>query len=307
MCQGNSSNWIDGKAIADDIKMEIHAKVQQYKQDTGKVPGLAVILVGNRRDSQAYVTMKKKACAVAGIYSVGYDLPGDCTEMELLDCIAQLNRDDTIHGILVQLPLPAHINQAGVLQSIDPAKDVDGLHPVNVAKLHLYSGNALEAPFAIPCTPLGCLVLLQRSGVQLQGKNCVVLGRSHLVGLPMAKLLLNADATVTVAHSKTANASHVCAQADIVVAAVGRAELVKSHWLREGAVVIDVGINSVDLEPNQVVSGGKTYKLVGDVDFSDCEAKCSKITPVPGGVGPMTITMLLSNTLRSFARVHNLD
>jgi 5,10-methylene-tetrahydrofolate dehydrogenase/methenyl tetrahydrofolate cyclohydrolase len=200
----------------------------------------------------------------------------------------------------VQLPLPAHLNRDKLLRAVDPAKDVDGLHPSNVAALQLYAGQALEAPFSIPCTPLGCLVLLDRSGVDVKGKHCVVLGRSQLVGLPMVRLLLGRDATVTIVHSKTVDAPSLVRQADVVVAAVGKAELVKPDWIKQGAVVIDVGINSVDVVPDE--PGGKTYKLVGDVDYAACAAKCSKITPVPGGVGPMTIAMLLRNTLCSCER-----
>jgi len=262
-----------------------------------QIPGLAVVLVGSRRDSQTYVNMKKKACAEAGINSTGFDFDESVSETELLECVEKLNDDDSIHGILIQLPLPSHLDQDKILKRVDPAKDVDGLHPVNVANLQLWSGSAVEAPFSIPCTPLGCLVLLDRSGVDLKGANCVVVGRSNLVGLPMARLLLGRDATVTICHSKTKDIANVCKQADVVVAAVGRAQLVKSDWIKPGAVVIDVGINSIDIEPTK--PGGKTYKLVGDVDFDSVQPVASQITPVPGGVGPMTIAMLLNNTLHA--------
>jgi methylenetetrahydrofolate dehydrogenase (NADP+) / methenyltetrahydrofolate cyclohydrolase len=299
---------IDGKQIAQDIRNEIQAAVAARVSKGLPPPGLAVVLVGHRRDSQTYVNMKKKACAAAGIVSIGYDFDESVTEVELLNCIETLNSDDAIHGILIQLPLPSHLNQDVILRAVHPAKDVDGLHPVNTAALQLYRGGSvdsdvLKAPFSIPCTPLGCLVLLDRSGVNVSGKHCVVLGRSQLVGLPMARLLLGRDATVTICHSKTVNIASLVAQADVVVAAVGRAQLVKSHWLKDGAVVIDVGINSVDVIPS--TPNGKTYKLVGDVDYDDCFPKCSKITPVPGGVGPMTIAMLLQNTLRSCERLTN--
>jgi 5,10-methylene-tetrahydrofolate dehydrogenase/methenyl tetrahydrofolate cyclohydrolase len=244
--------------------------------------------------------MKKKACAAAGIVSTGYDFADTVTEEELLETVAKLNNDPTVHGILIQLPLPSHLDQDKILQAVNPAKDVDGLHPVNVAYLQLFSGQATAAPFSIPCTPLGCLVLLDRSGVDLKGKHCVVIGRSQLVGLPMARLLLGRDATVTIVHSKTVDAPSIVRQADVVVTAVGRPGLVKGDWLKKGAVVIDVGINSVDVIPDK--PGGKAYKLVGDVDFDDAVAICSKLTPVPGGVGPMTIAMLLSNTLTSCER-----
>jgi methylenetetrahydrofolate dehydrogenase (NADP+)/methenyltetrahydrofolate cyclohydrolase len=254
--------------------------------------------------------MKKKACEKAGIVSQGYDFDESVTQDELLQIVHQLNADDNIHGILVQLPLPSHLNTELILRSIDPTKDVDGLHPVNVANLHLMtsSGNqqndVLQAPFSIPCTPLGCLVLLERSNLfPLTGKQCVVLGRSHLVGWPMARLLLGCDATVTVVHSKSHDIPAIVRNADIVVAAVGRPHFVKADWLKDGAVVIDVGINSIDLDPEINPGNKKSYKLVGDVDYENCAPKCSKITPVPGGVGPMTIAMLLRNTLRSCERM----
>lgn len=295
-----SSKLIDGKAIAATITSELAARVAALSSNNNTQPGLAVVLVGSRRDSQAYVNMKKKACAAVGIQSMGYDLPDTATQEELLHIIHSLNQDDTVHGILIQLPLPKHIDESIVLQAVDPRKDVDGLHPMNVAQLQLYSGDAMAAPFSIPCTPLGCLVLLDRSNVDLKGKHCVVLGRSQLVGWPMARLLLGRDATVTIAHSKTTNLPDVVKQADVVVAAAGKAGLVKGDWLKEGAVVIDVGINSIDIVPDK--PNGKTYKLVGDVDFDAAKDVCSKITPVPGGVGPMTIAMLLNNTLTACER-----
>lgn len=295
-----AASLIDGKAIASKIREEVKERVSQLESEHAKVPGLAVVLVGSRRDSQTYVNMKKKACAAAGITSVGYDYEDTISEEDLLQTVHKLNQDSSIHGILIQLPLPSHLNQDKILRRIDPAKDVDGLHPVNVAALQLYSGEALDAPFSIPCTPLGCLALLDRSNVELKGKHCVVIGRSHLVGIPMARLLLGRDATVTIVHSKTTDIASVVRLADVVVAAVGRAALVQREWLKPGAVVIDVGINSVDIVPEK--PGGKTYKLVGDVDFESAKEVCSKITPVPGGVGPMTIAMLLRNTLASFER-----
>lgn len=292
-----TADIIDGKAIAAAIREEIRIQIET----NAITPGLAVILVGARRDSQTYVKMKKKACFEAGIAQTGYDFDDTVTEKELLDAVAKLNADDSIHGILIQLPLPAHLNQDKILTSVDPKKDVDGLHPVNVAKLQLYSGpNIKEAPFSIPCTPLGCLELLDRSNVTLSGCNAVVMGRSQLVGLPMARLLLGRDATVTTVHSKTANVAAILQQADVVIAAVGRAGLVQGDWLKPGAVLIDVGINSVDIVPEK--EGGKNYKLVGDVDYEAAAAVCSKITPVPGGVGPMTIAMLLRNTLKACER-----
>jgi 5,10-methylene-tetrahydrofolate dehydrogenase/methenyl tetrahydrofolate cyclohydrolase len=296
-----SNNIIDGKTIADDIREEIRVAVQDRMDRNQSIPGLAVILVGSRRDSQTYVNMKKKACEKAGIVSQGYDFDESVTQEELLRIIQQLNHDDNIHGILVQLPLPAHLNADLILRSVDPTKDVDGLHPVNVANLQLYGQDAMQAPFSIPCTPLGCLVLLERSNISVAGKHCVVLGRSHLVGWPMARLLLGRDATVTIVHSKSHDIPAIVRTADIVVAAVGRAHFVQADWLKEGAVVIDVGVNSIDVDPE--TNKGKSYKLVGDVDYEHCAPKCSKITPVPGGVGPMTIAMLLRNTLRSCERM----
>lgn len=314
----SSSNIIDGKQIAADIRAEIKAQIeQQCGSNSNKQqppPGLAVILVGSRRDSQTYVNMKKKACAEAGIVSRGYDFDETVSETELVATIEQLNADPAVHGILVQLPLPSHLNQDRILRRVDPHKDVDGLHPVNVAALQLYNSNNGDgvdyshAPFSIPCTPLGCLELLDRSGVQLSGRPCAVLGRSGLVGLPMARLLLGRDATVTVCHSRTANVAQTVAQADVVIAAVGRAHLVQPDWIKDGAVVIDVGINSVDVELTAEEANNKKkrpYKLVGDVDFDAVQSKCRKITPVPGGVGPMTIAMLLRNTLRSWERYNN--
>jgi 5,10-methylene-tetrahydrofolate dehydrogenase/methenyl tetrahydrofolate cyclohydrolase len=291
---------IDGTGISALLKEEIKARATALQTQHNVTPGLAVVLVGSRRDSQTYVNMKKKACVAAGISSIGFDFDQAVTEGELLETIHKLNDDPSVHGILVQLPLPAHIQETTILRAVDPAKDVDGLHPINVANLQLYAGSALSAPFSIPCTPLGCLVLLDRSGFDLSGKHCVVIGRSNLVGLPMARLLLGRDATVTIAHSKTQNIAEVVKQADVVVAAAGRAGLVQASWLKEGAVVIDVGINSVDVVPDQ--PGGKTYKLVGDVDFDAAREVCAKITPVPGGVGPMTIAMLLNNTISACER-----
>lgn len=308
------NNIIDGKKIADDIRREIKAAVDlmaaaSVGSGQPTIPGLAVILVGTRRDSQTYVTMKQKACAAAGLYSTRYDFADTVHAEELLQTIATLNADDNIHGILIQLPLPKHLDADLILNSVAPEKDVDGLHPVNVAKLQLYhGGNYQSAPFSIPCTPLGCLTLLDRSNIVLSGTHCVVLGRSHLVGLPMARLLLGRDATVTIVHSKTKNPASIVQTADVVVAAIGQAEFVPADWIKDGAVVIDVGINSVDVVPSPEedepgTKKKKSYKLVGDVNFAAVAPKCRKITPVPGGVGPMTIAMLLQNTLRSCQRV----
>jgi methylenetetrahydrofolate dehydrogenase (NADP+) / methenyltetrahydrofolate cyclohydrolase len=298
---------IDGTSIAKAIREEIKVEIDAMEHSP---PGLAVILVGERRDSQTYVKMKKKACAECGIRSFGYDFPVTATQEEIFDCIASLNVNPDVHGILVQLPLPPHIHEPTILESILPAKDVDGLHSHNVAALASTSTHASSTsskaldwtqlstvPFAIPCTPQGCLELLDRSDVILEGKRAVVLGRSNLVGIPVALLLMHRNATVTIVHSRTQNIPSIVREADIVVAAVGKANLVQKEWLKDGAVVIDVGINSVDCPTSK-----RGYKLVGDVNYEECRQVASKITPVPGGVGPMTIAMLLRNTLRACQR-----
>eukprot|EP00520_Triparma_pacifica_P007795 CAMPEP_0118649790 /NCGR_PEP_ID=MMETSP0785-20121206/9894_1 /TAXON_ID=91992 /ORGANISM="Bolidomonas pacifica, Strain CCMP 1866" /LENGTH=255 /DNA_ID=CAMNT_0006542107 /DNA_START=158 /DNA_END=925 /DNA_ORIENTATION=- len=251
--------------------------------------------------------MKKKACAECGIDSFGYDYPETVTQSELIAKVKSLNADPKVHGILIQLPLPPNIVENEVTSAVDPDKDVDGLHPVNCAKLvtaQTHGGSRKinwkelsEVPFHIACTPQGCIELLDRSGVEIEGKRAVIIGRSNLVGMPVSLLLNHRNATITIVHSRTVDAKSVVQSADIVIAAVGRAQMVKSDWIKEGAVVIDVGINSVDAPDTK-----KGYRLVGDVDFKECEGKCSKITPVPGGVGPMTIAMLLRNTLNSAKR-----
>jgi 5,10-methylene-tetrahydrofolate dehydrogenase/methenyl tetrahydrofolate cyclohydrolase len=296
---------IDGKAVAEIIRQELKGEVDQMSHQ----PGLAVILVGARRDSQTYVKMKKKACAECGIASYGYDFEDTADEQDIIAKILELNAMPTVHGILVQLPLPKHMDEHKVLDLILPEKDVDGLHPVNVAKLSstaTHIGNSKvnwshlnSIPFPLPCTPQGCIELLDRSGVVISGKRAVVVGRSNLVGMPVAMLLMHRDATVTIVHSKTANPEQVVAEADIVVAAVGRAFLVKKEWIKPGAVVIDVGINSVD-EPESK----KGYRLVGDVDYDGVKEVASQVTPVPGGVGPMTIAMLMRNTVNACKRKH---
>eukprot|EP00555_Chaetoceros_dichaeta_P010488 CAMPEP_0198255220 /NCGR_PEP_ID=MMETSP1447-20131203/5383_1 /TAXON_ID=420782 /ORGANISM="Chaetoceros dichaeta, Strain CCMP1751" /LENGTH=310 /DNA_ID=CAMNT_0043941539 /DNA_START=332 /DNA_END=1264 /DNA_ORIENTATION=+ len=299
-----TNNDINGKEIAAQIRAELKIKVATLPTP----PGLAVILVGSRRDSQTYVRMKKKACDEVGLTSFGFDYPDTATETELLDKVHELNTDDRVHGILVQLPLPSHIDESKILLAVSPAKDVDGLHPLNTASLcstgthvgveKLDWTDMSSVPFHIPCTPQGCIELLDRSGVQLKGKNAAVIGRSNLVGLPVAMLLMHRDATVTIVHSKTVNAEQTVRNADVIVAAVGRAEMVKKDWIKPGAVVIDVGINSVD-DP----STKKGYRLVGDVDYAAVKEVAGQITPVPGGVGPMTIAMLLRNTVNSSIRI----
>jgi 5,10-methylene-tetrahydrofolate dehydrogenase/methenyl tetrahydrofolate cyclohydrolase len=280
---------IDGKAIAATIREEIKSEVSTMKTK----PGLAVVIVGERKDSQTYVRMKRKACEEVGIESFHAEIPGTATEKEVLDVVKKFNADARVHGILVQLPLPKHMDEEKILAAISIEKDVDGFHPENIGKLAMKG----HEPLFVPCTPKGCVELLKRSGVDPSGKNAVVVGRSNIVGMPAAMLLMGANATVTVVHSKTQNSKKICREADIIVAACGSAEMVKRDWVKPGAVVIDVGTNSVDDKTKK--SG---YRLVGDVDYENVRKVASKITPVPGGVGPMTIAMLLSNTLASGKR-----
>lgn len=272
---------IDGKSVSAKVKENIKNEVLNLKK-SGITPTLAVILVGEDKASQTYVASKEKACLACEIGSVMHRLSKETTQSELLALIDVLNLDDSIDGILVQLPLPSHIDTNKVLEAIDPAKDVDGFHAVNVGKL----SSGLDG--FVPCTPLGIMELLKEYNVNLQGISAVVIGRSNIVGKPMANLLLNAGATITVAHSKTENLAEVVKRAKLIVVAVGRPNFLKENMVSDGAIVIDVGINRLD-----------NGKLVGDVDFDNVAPKCSLITPVPGGVGPMTIAMLLSNTLKS--------
>ncbi|CAM9447486.1 unnamed protein product [Ascophyllum nodosum] len=308
MDDADAAKIIDGKATAAQIRKELTLRVADLVESTGGLaPGLAVVLVGDRRDSATYVRMKKKACEEVGIKSFGFDFPDDVTHDALLACVVDLNARADVHGILVQLPLPKHIDEQAILHAITPDKDVDGLHPTNVAALcagRTRSGGAVsfeleDLEFHVPCTPQGCIELLDRYDVQIAGRRAVVLGRSNIVGLPVSRLLMHRDATVTVAHSKTVDVASVVKEADIVVCAAGRAEMVKADWIKPGAAVIDVGINSVD-DP----TSKKGYRLVGDVDFEAVKEVASKITPVPGGVGPMTIAMLLRNTVNAATRAH---
>ena len=285
-----SAQIIDGKVIAAQIRDEIKADVERMKAATGKVPGLAAVLVGERKDSQTYVRMKKKACAEVGIASFGYDLPADASQEEIKKVVAELNANPAVHGILVQLPLPAHIDEEDVLAAISIEKDVDGFHPLNIGRLCMKR----REPLFVPCTPRGCIELILRSGYSIEGQRAVVLGRSNIVGLPAAMLLLHRNATVTICHSRTKNLPEVVREADILIAAVGRAEMVRKDWVKPGAVVIDVGVNAVD-----DASDPRGYRLVGDVAFDEVKEVAGAITPVPGGVGPMTIAMLLRNTVRS--------
>lgn len=275
---------IDGKLIAAELRKEISADVQRLV-DRNILPGLAVVLVGEDPASRVYVSMKEKACAEAGIYSAEHKLSAETTEDELLRLIAELNSDERIDGILVQLPLPKQIDEGRILEAISPNKDVDGFHPYNVGRLA--TGN----PLFQPCTPYGVMKMLAHTGVDLSGKHVVVVGRSNIVGKPVALMCLAQNATVTICHSRTTNLVEEVRRADVVIAAVGRPEMIKGDWIKPGAVVIDVGVNRV---------GEK--KLVGDVDFVGASERASAITPVPGGVGPMTITMLLYNTVESAKR-----
>jgi len=285
---------IDGKAIAQTIRSEIAAEVTQLSQKYGKVPGLAVVIVGNRKDSQSYVSMKRKACFELGIKSFDIDLPEQVAETELISKVHELNAHPEVHGILVQLPLPKHINEEKILSEISLEKDVDGFHPLNIGKLAMKGRD----PLFLPCTPKGCLELLSRSGVTVKGKKAVVVGRSNIVGLPVSLLLLKADATVTIVHSHTTNPEAIIREADIIIAAAGQAMMIKGSWIKPGAAVIDVGTNAID-DPSRK-SG---YRLVGDVDFKEACKVAGWITPVPGGVGPMTVAMLLKNTLEGAKRV----
>ena len=271
---------IDGKAIAAEIRQEIKRDTEEFKQKNGYAPGLAVIIVGEDPASRVYVRNKHRACEEVGFYSKGYELPADTDEATLLALIARLNADEKIHGILVQLPLPRHLDEEKILLAIDPKKDVDAFHPYNVGKIMIGNYDFL------PCTPAGVMQLLLRSGIEIAGKECVVVGRSNIVGKPQALLLLEANGTVTVCHSRTKNLREVCRRADILVAAIGKPEFFDASYVKEGAVVIDGG-------RNRRPSDGK---LCGDVDFASVAPVASAITPVPGGVGPMTITMLLKNT-----------
>jgi len=288
-------NLIDGKAVAGRIRVVSGQRIAALRE-RGIVPGLAVVLVGDDPASRAYVRSKDRMCRELGLHSLRHELAATTSQAELLQLIGELNADPAIHGILVQSPPPAQIDEAAVVRAIDPTKDVDGFHPVNVAKLTLGDPTGF-----VPCTPLGCQKLLIDAGIETAGAHVVVVGRSMIVGKPLALLLLQkglgGDATVTVAHSRTRNLAEITRSADIVVAAIGRADFIRAGHVKEGAVVIDVGINRV--EDSAVEKG---YRLVGDVAFDEVAPKCRAITPVPGGVGPMTIALLISNTILSAER-----
>lgn len=281
---------IDGKQVASQVLEEVGKDIARLREQ-GITPGLAVVLVGEDPASQVYVNSKVKKCAELGMNSRKIVLPSDASQEELLQVVRDLNADPSIHGILVQSPPPSHIDEAAVVLEIDPAKDVDGFHPENVAKLVLED----ETGF-VPCTPLGCMRLLKAAGIETAGANAVVIGRSMIVGKPMAHLLMSkqANATVTVAHSRTKNLPELCRSADIIVAAIGRPAFVTADFVKDGAVVVDVGINRVE-----DASAKRGYRIVGDVAYDEVAPKCRAITPVPGGVGPMTIAMLMANTVKA--------
>ncbi len=276
---------IDGKAISAAIRQEISEEVVKMKAEKGIVPGLAVIIVGEDPASQVYVRNKKKDCDETGIKSIVHALPENTTEQELIALVHKLNNDDSVHGIIVQLPLPKHLNSDLIINNIDVSKDVDAFHPYNVGKIMIGDYELL------PCTPAGVMALLERSNIEVAGKNCVVVGRSNIVGKPQAMMLLHKNGTVTVCHSKTKNLAEICRSADILVVAIGRAKFITGDMIKEGAVVIDVGMDR-----------DEDGKLCGDVDYESAEKKASYITPVPGGVGPMTRVMLLQNTLTAAKR-----
>jgi methylenetetrahydrofolate dehydrogenase (NADP+)/methenyltetrahydrofolate cyclohydrolase len=279
---------IDGNKIAQDIRNEVRKSAQELKEQKGIIPGLAVVLVGDDPASQVYVGRKAKACAEVGFLSHEYKLPAETEEKKLLKIIKKLNKDELVHGILVQLPLPKHISTEKIIAAIDPNKDVDGFHPFNVG------GLVTGTPLFVPCTPRGIMELISRSGIDLTGKEAVVVGRSNIVGKPMAFLLLAQNATVTMCHSRTKDLPSVTRRADVLIAAIGKPHMIKADMVKEGAVIIDVGVNRLE-----------NGKLAGDVDFDEVAPRASYITPVPGGVGPMTIAMLMKNTLDAARRSSN--
>jgi methylenetetrahydrofolate dehydrogenase (NADP+) / methenyltetrahydrofolate cyclohydrolase len=284
---------IDGKAISEEVKKEVAEGVKALIGKGGPQPGLATVLVGDNPASHTYVGAKRKACAELGIESFGHFLPATASQEEVESLVRDLNADPKVHGILVQLPLPAGLDEEAVLRSVSIEKDVDGFHPINIGRL----AQKGREPLFVPCTPSGCIVLLKKAGAKLSGARAVVLGRSNIVGMPAALLLVKEDATVTICHSRTKDLPGVCREADILIAAIGRTEMVRGDWVKPGAYVIDVGINR---KADATKKSG--YRLVGDVAFDEVAAVAGAITPVPGGVGPMTIALLMQNTLRSAQR-----
>ncbi|MDC0192662.1 bifunctional methylenetetrahydrofolate dehydrogenase/methenyltetrahydrofolate cyclohydrolase FolD [Alphaproteobacteria bacterium] len=285
---------IDGKEISKKLREDLNKEIKDLKKKYNAVPGLAVVQIGNVAASSVYVKAKTKSAKEVGIEVIDHHLEESISEEELLNLIEKLNTQKNVNGILVQLPLPKHMNEQLILDSINPDKDADGFHPLNVGKLSIASHN--DENLLIPCTPYGCLLMLKGLNIELAGKNAVVVGRSNIVGKPMAQLLIKESCTVTVAHSKTKDLPGVCQNADIVVAAVGRPKMIKGEWIKKGAIVIDVGINRIEVE----IDGERKNKLVGDVDYKEAEKNALAITPVPGGVGPMTIACLLRNTTIAF-------
>ncbi len=285
-----TAQLIDGKLIAQQVREEVAVKVAQRIAAGKSKPTLATVLVGDRVDSATYVSAKQKACAELGMGSISHHLPADISQEELEKLIKKLNRSKKVNGILVQLPLPSHLNEERVLQLISIEQDVDGFSPINIGRL----AQKGREPLFVPCTPYGCIYLLEKAGVQIEGANAVVLGRSNIVGMPAALLLIGRNATVTVCHSRTRDLPGVVRQADILIAAIGKMEMVRGDWIKPGAAVIDVGINS---KPDPSKKSG--YRLVGDVNFDEAKEVAGYITPVPGGVGPMTIAMLMNNTYRA--------
>ena len=285
-----TATTIDGRKIAEKVREEVRQEVVQMKSAHDYTPGLATVLVGEDAASATYVRMKQRMCEKLGIRSIGHTLPADATQEEVEGLVSDLNADPDVNGILVQLPLPDHLDEEAVLNSIDLEKDVDGFHPVNIGRLAMKG----RQPLFIPCTPYGIMVLLEETGVELSGAEAVVVGRSNIVGLPVAMLLQQANATVTICHSRTKDLAAHTGRADVVIAAVGRSEMITGDMLKPGATVIDVGVNRVDDEEAK-----RGYRLVGDVEFESAAEVADAITPVPGGVGPMTIAMLMKNTLRA--------
>ncbi len=280
---------IDGKAIAQEVREEVKATVAERIAAGKPKPGLATVLVGSDPASEVYVGMKKRMCERLGMNSFSHTLEADASQEEVEALVSKLNADPAVNGILVQLPLPDHLDEEKVLQAIDITKDIDGFHPINIGRL---AQKGRESLF-VPCTPDGCLVMLDKVGAELEGANAVVLGRSNIVGMPMALLLVKRNATVTICHSRTKNLKEICAEADILIAAVGRVEMVKKDWVKPGAIVIDVGTHRVDDDSE------KGYHLTGDVAYDEVSEVASAVSPSPGGVGPMTIAMLMRNTLRA--------
>ena len=288
------SKIINGKEIAQKLRNSLKQEITQLKNKYGAVPGLAVVQVGNVAASSVYVKAKTKSALEVGIEVIDHHIEEKISQVQLLELIERLNKQINVNGILVQLPLPKHIDEKIILDSINPSKDADGFHPLNVGKLSIANKN--DENLLIPCTPYGCLIMLKELDVNLVGKNAVVVGRSNIVGKPMAQLLVKESCTVTIAHSKTENLKDVCRSADILVAAVGKPKMIKGDWIKKDGIVIDVGINRLEVKLNGEIKN----KLVGDVDYVEAEKNASAITPVPGGVGPMTIACLLRNTTIAF-------